>query len=319
MYQGAMLWGMVPALGFTVLRQFAAARSRPRSAFLVQLAMLVANALGNYVLMFGPFGLPALGLLGAGIASAGANMLGFALMVAIIQGDRDFRRHRLFAHLARLNPARLIAMLRLGVPIAGLFSFEVTLWCGAVYAMGWIGVAELAAHQIAIQCASLTFMVPMGIGQAATVRVGLHAGAGERGGARRAGHVALALSFVFMSVTAIAFILGGEFIARLFLDVTREDAAHAAAIAATLLAIAGVFQVLDGAQAVALGALRGLKDTAIPMGIAAIGYWVIGFPACLILGFTLAMGAPGIWYGLSLGLGVVAVLACWRFERLSRR
>src|SRR5690606_13786469 len=179
--------------------------------------------------------------------------------------------------------------------------------------MGWIGTVPLAAHGIALQCASIAFMVPLGIGQAGTIRVGLAAGERNPASVGRAGWTALALALVFMSCTAVLFWTAPEPLLALFLDRSNPQADEVLAIGAGLLAVAALFQLFDGAQVVGANILRGLSDTRVPMMIAIAGYWGVGFTLAYLLGFTLSFGARGIWFGLAAGLATVAIAAVWRF------
>jgi multidrug resistance protein, MATE family len=317
-YTRALAPGLVPAAWFIVLRMFVAAFERPRSALIVQLLVFLLNAALAYVLMFGTFGLPALGLVGAGIASAIAHWASVAMLLGFILVDRRFRRFQVLGRFWRPDWKRFLELWRVGLPVSATLLFEVGLFSGAVYTMGVIGTAELAAHQIALQCASVTFMIPLGLSQAATVRVGQFAGAGDAAGVGRAGWTAFGLGVAFMAVMAVVLWTCRDTLMDLFLDLNQPGALQVAQLGAAFLVVAGVFQMLDGAQAVALGALRGLKDTRIPMFITAFGYWAIAFPFTLIGAFQLKLGGLGVWYGLALGLLVVAILATWRFAARER-
>jgi MATE family multidrug resistance protein len=314
-YTRALAPGLLPAIWFIVLRNFVAAFERPRSGLVVQILTFALNALLAYALIFGRFGAPALGLFGAGIASAIAHWASFFMLLGFILTDRRFRRFHLLGRFWRPDWRRYLEIWRVGLPVSAMLLFEVGLFSGAVYAMGIIGTAELAAHQIALQCAAVTFMVPLGIGQAATVRVGLFRGAGDREGVRRAGWTALGLGIAFMAAMMVAMWWLSDDLAHLFLEMEKPGSARVAEIAATFLMVAAVWQVMDGAQAVAFGVLRGLKDTRVPMVIAGFGYWAVGAPAGLYAAFGLGLGGLGIWYGLILGLFVVSVLAMWRWMR----
>jgi MATE family multidrug resistance protein len=206
-----------------------------------------------------------------------------------------------------------------GLPIAGSMLLEIGVFSAAAFAMGWFGAVAAAAHAIAIQTASATFMVPMGIGQAATARVGLAEGAGDRAAGRQAGWVAIAIGAGFMTAMAVLLLAAAPVIAGAFLDPTLFRAAEATSLAATLLIVAGLFQLGDGIQVVAAGVLRGRKDTRIPMLLAALGYWGIGLPVGLALAHPAGMGPVGIWIGLGAGTGMVAVLMLARWRRLSAR
>jgi len=314
-YVRAMMWGLIPFLWFMVLRGFTAALERPRPALMVSLIGIVFNAVSNWALMFGNLGAPALGLVGAGISSTLSSVLMFGLLAAISARGRPFRRFALFGRFWRPRWRRLCELARIGAPIAGALGFEVTVFNAAVFLIGLISARELAAHAIAIQLASVTFMVPMGLGQAATVRVGLAAGAGDALAVGRAGWVALGLGVSFMAAMAVLFLtIPGLFVAG-FLDLRAEGAAEVAALAVSLLALAGVFQVADGAQTIAAGALRGLKDTRVPMLFAGFGYWVFGLPTGAALAFLAGWGAYGIWVGFVVGLGIVALLLVRRWSR----
>lgn len=317
-YVDALAWGLLPALWFMVLRQFAGALQRPRAALVAQLVALAANALGNWALIFGNLGMPALGVVGSGIASTIANWTSFVALLGFVLVDRRMRRYSLLGRFWRADWPRLAELFRLGLPVAGVLLLEVSLFSAAVYAIGAISTEQLAAHQIAIQCAAVTFMVPFGLAQAATVRVGLAAGAGDREGVRRAGWTAFFLGLAFMSATAAALWAWRRPIAGLFLDLSVPQNAAVALFAVEFLAVAAVFQVFDGSQTIAMGALRGLKDTRVPMLFAALGYWMLGFTAGCIAAFALGMGGLGVWIGLALGLGAVAVLATARFAARER-
>jgi MATE family multidrug resistance protein len=317
-YVDALAWGLLPALWFMVLRQFTGALQRPRAALVAQLVALAVNVLGNWALIFGNLGMPALGVVGSGVATTIANWVSFLGLLGFVLVDRRMRRYSLLGRFWRADWPRLLELFRLGLPVAGVLLLEVALFSAAVYAIGAISTEQLAAHQIAIQCAAVTFMVPFGLAQAATVRVGLAAGAGDREGVRRAGWTPFVLGLAFMSATAVALWAWGRPIAGLFLDLSVPANAAVALVAVEFLAVAAVFQVFDGSQTIAMGALRGLKDTRVPMAFAALGYWVLGFTAGCVAAFPLGMGGLGVWIGLALGLGAVAILATARFAARER-
>jgi MATE family multidrug resistance protein len=317
-YVDALAWGLLPALWFMVLRQFTGALQRPRAALVAQLVALAVNVLGNWALIFGNLGMPALGVVGSGVATTIANWVSFLGLLGFVLVDRRMRRYSLLGRFWRADWPRLLELFRLGLPVAGVLLLEVALFSAAVYAIGAISTEQLAAHQIAIQCAAVTFMVPFGLAQAATVRVGLAAGAGDREGVRRAGWTPFFLGLAFMSATAVALWAWGRPIAGLFLDLSVPANAAVALVAVEFLAIAAVFQVFDGSQTIAMGALRGLKDTRVPMAFAALGYWVLGVTAGCVAAVPLGMGGLGVWIGLALGLGAVAILATARFAARER-
>lgn len=317
-YLRALQWGLLPALWFMVLRSFVAALERPRAALAVTLAAVLLNAFTNWVLMFGNLGAPALGLVGAGISSTIANSFQFLALLGYVLWDRRFRRFHLLGHFWRADWPRFVELARIGVPIGLTILFEVSVFNAAVFLMGLLGTVPLAAHAIAIQLASTTFMVPLGIGQAATVRVGLAAGRGARGDVARAGWTALAMGVGFMAGMAAVFLLAPGPLIAAFLDEADPGSAAVAALAVRFLAVAGLFQIVDGAQAVGAGALRGLKDTRVPMLYAGTGYWLLGLPLGAALAFGAGLGGIGIWIGLAAGLAVVALMMVGRWRRRAR-
>jgi MATE family multidrug resistance protein len=319
-YLRALMWGLVPFTLFVVLRAFLAAMERPGAALAVALAAVAVNAGLDWLLVFGAPGWEGMGVVGAGVASSLANALMVLGLLGLVARDRVLRRFRLLGGgaLRRPDGAVLRATFRLGLPIAATMLLEIGVFGAATFAVGWFGAAAVAAHAIALQSSAMTFMVPMGIAQAATARVGILAGAGDPAGARRAGWAAVALGAGFMAAMALLLILGRDTIARAFLDPADPDSPAAAALGAALLVVAGVYQLADGVQVVAAGALRGLKDTRVPMWLAAFGYWAAGLPLGLLLAHPLGLGPVGIWVGLAAGLAVVALPMLLRWRWLSR-
>jgi multidrug resistance protein, MATE family len=317
-YLRAMMWAVIPFYGYMVLRSFVAALERPAWALGTMLVAVVFNAFANWVLMFGNLGFPRLGIMGAGIATALSSTLMFATLALVVMVHRRFRRYRLFGRFWRADWPRFREMIRLGLPIAGIIVFETSLFGAAGLLMGLIDANSLAAHAVALQIASLAFMVPMGIGQAATVRVGRADGAGNRDGVTRAGWTAWLLGVSFMSLTALLMILVPELLVSAFIDISDPANQAVVQLAVGFLALAALFQIVDGAQAVSAGMLRGLRDTTTPMVYAALGYWGVGMPVAIGLAFGLGMDGRGIWLGLVAGLAVVAVLLLVRWTRRSR-
>lgn len=313
-----LMWGMLPFLFYLVLRSFISALERPLWSFGVGLFAVLFNALLNYGLIFGELGFPELGIVGAGIGSACANLVMFVGMAMVVTLDRRFRRYRLFGRFWRADWERFREVWRLGLPIAITLGLEITIFNAAVFLMGLIGTESLAAHAIAIQVASLTFMVPLGLGQAVTVRVGLAFGRGDREGVAIAGWTALGITIAFMGLTGLAMIAAPTFLVSAFLDSGDPANAQVIGLAASFLVVAALFQVFDGAQAVGAGMLRGLHDTRVPMLYAAFGYWIVGILTGVGLGFGLGWDGVGIWTGLAAGLGVVAVLMIARWTRRER-
>jgi MATE family multidrug resistance protein len=310
--------GLPFALGFQVLRSFSTALSRAVPPLVVIVLAIGWNAAFDYVLIFGHFGLPRMGLLGAGIASASSNIFSFVALLAIILAAPAMRRYHILHRLWQPHWKSLVELMRLGFPIGLTMVFELALFNAATLAMGTFGISPLAAHQIAITIPSLTFMIPLGIGLAATVRVGLAAGAGDRIAARRAGFTAIAMAAIFMAGAALVLLLWPRQIASLWLPDIPANA-DVLALAVLYLHVAAAFQLVDGIQVSASMALRGLKDAHGPMWIAGGSYWLAGAPVSVLLGFGLHMQGLGIWIGLAFGLLVAAITLTTRFAILSKR
>lgn len=311
----AMQWGLLPYFFYIVLRSFVSALEQPIWSLVIGGGAVLFNAIINYSLIFGAFGLPALGLLGAGIGSALSNLLMFVGMAIVVTRHRRFRRYRLFGRWWRADWSRFAAVWKLGLPIAVTLALEVTIFNAAVFLMGLISTDALAAHAIAIQIAALSFMVPLGLSQAVMVRVGLAHGRGDRTGIARAGWTSFALGTGFMTLMALLLVTVPHALVAAFLDNADPANAPVIRLAVSFLAVAALFQIVDGAQAVGAGMLRGLHDTTVPMVYAAIGYWVIGLGVGVTLAFPLGWGGIGIWLGLASGLTVVAILMVSRWMR----
>lgn len=313
-----LMFGLLPALLYLVLRAFVAALEQPAWALWISIAGVLVNALVNYGLIFGHFGLPKLELFGAGLGSALTQTAMFLGMAAVVVLHPRFRRYRLFGRFWRADWSRYVQVWRVGLPIALTLSLEVTLFIAAVFLMGLIGVESVAAHAIAIQIASLTFMVPLGLSQAVTVRVGLAFGRGDTVGITRAGWTAFAMGVAFMAAMAVVMFAIPEALVGLFLDESLAVNRPVIPLAVSFLYLAALFQVFDGAQSVGAGMLRGLQDTTVPMMFAGFGYWIVGMGLAVWLGFGLDMDGYGIWIGLAAGLAVVSVLMLWRWMRRDR-
>ena len=311
-------WAVLPFYGYIVLRSFISALERPGWALVIVFAAVAGNVLFNWMFMFGNLGVPAMGIAGSGLATSLSSLLMFAGLAAVVLVEPKFRRYRLFGRFWRADWPRFRALLKLGLPIAGILAFEVTIFSVSALLMGLIDADSLAAHAIATQITSITFMVPLGLNQAATVRVGLAYGARNREGVSRAGWASFAIGVSFMALTGLAMILAPHLLIRAFIDVADPANAHVIGLAVSFLALAALFQVFDGAQAVAAGMLRGLHDTRVPMVYAAIGYWGVGLPLGVLLAFRFGLAGVGIWTGLALGLAVVSVLLLARWLRRDR-
>jgi multidrug resistance protein, MATE family len=314
----ALEWAMLPALYYVVLRSFVAALEKPVWSLIVGLGGVAFNAVVNYGLIFGKLGFPRLGLVGAGIGSTCANLFMFLAMVVVVTRQRRFRRYHLFGRFWRPDWERFRDVWRLGLPIAVTIGLEITIFNAAVFLMGLFGAEAVAAHAVALNLAALTFMVPLGLSQAATVRVGLAYGRRDRAGVARAGWTAFALGVSFMSLMALVMLTIPFRLVTLFLDPADPANATVIPLAVSFLFVAALFQIFDGAQSVGAGMLRGLHDTRVPMAYAAIGYWVIGLSVGIGLAFGLGWKGVGIWTGLATGLAVVAALMIARWLRRDR-
>ena len=309
--------GLPFSLSTMVLGGFATALGHPRAGLWVSLATIVFNALAGWTLIYGHFGAPRLGIIGSGLATSASQVFGFVSMLAIIHSNRHLRVYRMFRRFGRPVHVKLAEVFRLGLPIGVTTLFEAMLFNAMTLLMGTVGAAALAAHQIARNCASITFMVPLGIGMASTVRVGIAAGGGDLAAARRAGVVALTLGGLFMLLSGVLMALFGAPLAGLYLGAGARDDAVVIAMSARFLQFAAAFQLFDGLQVVGARVLRGLKDARMPMVLAGASYWLVGAPVCVFLAVGLNMRGDGIWIGFVICLAVAALLMCARFMRLT--
>ncbi len=313
-----LMWGMFPMIAASVLRIFVSALGRPTIATAITFLALFVNAFGNWALVFGHLGLPALGLHGSALSSILTSTAMLVAYVVVIQSDRRLRRYHLFGNWWRSEWSRFAEMLRIGTPIGLTILAEAGLFTGAAFLMGRIGEAQLAGHTIALQVAALAFQIPFGVAQAATIRVGLAYGACDPRGIALAGRASLGLGIGFMGFTALLIWLFPGLVLSIYVDV--DDAKNAALVgfAMQFLVVAAAFQLFDGAQTVAAGVLRGLQDTRTPMIIAICGYWIAGYGTAIYLGFWTPMAGVGVWIGLAVGLVVVAALLLTRWRMRAR-
>ena len=307
-----MIPGVLPFFAFVVFRQTLQAMGRMRPIVLAIVVSNVLNAVLDWVLIFGHLGAPAMGVPGSAWATTTSRWVMAAMLLGLSWRELGHRLHPVRPEVFEGRP--LARMLVLGVPIGLQYALEWGVFGTVLLLMGRLGTVPVAAHQIAINVASLTFMVPLGVSAAATVLVGHAVGRGDPAGARRSAGAALATGVAFMSLTALGFLFLPTAIARVY----SEDAA-VIALAATLLPIAGAFQIFDGIQVVSIGILRGLADTRAPFVIAVLGFWLVGFPVSLVLGFRTPLGPAGLWWGLVVGLVVVAILLLLRTRARFRR
>ncbi|MEM5342302.1 MATE family efflux transporter [Paraburkholderia azotifigens] len=316
-YCAVLRWGAPGSLiGIGLMRSFLPAIGAARRLLWVSIGGVFVNAFLNYGLIHGAYGLPRLGFLG----SAGATTFTVWLTALTLMGLLHLRpRFRHFVTATRPNVPLMGELFGIGWPVAITYGVESTLFLATGLMVGLLGESQLAAHQIALNVASVAFMVPLAIGQAANVRVGFWSGAGQPLAARHAGFVALGLGVAFMSLSGLLLITAPHFIVGLYLHLDDPANAPTVALASSLLGVAAIFQIVDGMQTVGSGCLRGLKDTRVPMIAAAFGYWGIGFPTGYTLAFHFGLGARGLWWGLAAGLASVALLMTLRFHRMSLR
>ena len=308
----AYMWLVAPWLVFQLLRNFVAALERPKIVLWLSIAGIALNALISWSLIFGHLGLPALGLAGSGLGSTITWLILCGALMAVVTLDRRFGRFHLFGHWWRFDRQRMAEMMRLGWPIGATMGLEIGVFALAAYFMGWIGAPAVAGHAVALQLAALTFMVPLGLGQAATVRVGLALGRHDEDGITRAGWTAWIMGLGFMATMALVMWTIPHRLVTLFLADVPQNAV-VIALAVSFLRVAAAFQLVDGAQVIGAGMLRGLHDTRWPLLFALVGYWVVGLGIGSWLAFAADWKGFGIWIGLAAGLACVAVLMLTRW------
>lgn len=317
-YNIVIVFSMLPMVINNVLRSFVSALDRPIIATMLTAAGIGVNALANYAFIFGNLGAPELGLTGAAIATiitATVTMMAYLLVIRL---DPRLHRYRILGRWWAPDWARLWQIIRIGTPIGLTITAEAGIFGAAAFLMGGIGATQLAAHVVALQIAALAFQVPFGVGQAATIRVGYFYGARDADGMARAGWAAIALGTGFMALTAAAMILIPKPLLAIYIDPWAPANAALVAFALRYIKLAAAFQLVDGIQAVAMGSLRGLQDTRIPMWIAIFAYWVPGIGTALVLGFATPLQGVGVWIGLATGLTVAAILLLRRWMMRER-
>ncbi|MET0988893.1 MAG: MATE family efflux transporter [Steroidobacteraceae bacterium] len=312
-YCEAISWGLPAVLAFFALRFVSEGIGRTRPIMYIALLGLLLNVIGNWLLIYGKLGFPRLGVVGCAVATAFSMWCMLLALIVHMRGPA-YTCYRLFDRVDAPNSAVLAELLRMGLPIAGSLLCEGGLFIAAALLMGTMSVTIAAAHQIALNYASFMFMLPLAMHSATVIHVGHKLGAGEREGARRAGFVGIAMCGTIMLVSAVVIVLANDAIARIY---TRDSAVRE--LAAALLLMAAIFQVSDGLQVGAAGALRGYKDTTAALIVCLVSYWLVGFPLAYVLGVRQGLGPVYVWVGLIAGLSTAAVLLNWRFWRISTR
>jgi len=305
-------FSLLPVLVFLALRQFAESMGRPWVAVMIILAGVVLNALLNWVLIYGHLGMPRLGLTGAGISTLVSRTLGSAVIFVWLRLDPAMRTAWPRHWFAPFSRDRLRRMLSVGIPASGCLLFEGGAFGATTVMMGWLGSVALAAHQIALSCCAITFMIPLGISMAVGMRTSAAVGAGEHSRLRPIWLGGTGMGVGFSVVVTTIFFAWGRPIASCFIS----DPA-VISIATSLLIVAALFQVFDGNQVINSAALRGLTDVKLPAIITFVAYWVVALPVGYLLGIRSGYGPVGVWSGLAVGLAAAAAMLCLRFVRLS--
>ncbi|MCY4207508.1 MAG: MATE family efflux transporter [Roseovarius sp.] len=310
-YLAILSIGLVASLVVMVLKSYLAALERTQAVFWITVVAAILNGFLNYALIFGNFGAPELGLKGAAAASV---IVQFAtLFVVVAYCMLVTPKYALFSRLWRLDSEGFRRVFQLGWPIGLTNLAESGLFSATALMMGWVGTLSLAAHGIATQLAAMTFVVHLGLSQAATVRVGQAAGRNDGISLRDGAKVTMAVSAIFALLTIGIYLTAPELLLGLFLDANDPDRSEIMSIGVSLLVVAALFQLVDGGQVIALGLLRGLQDTKVPMMHAVVSYWLVGIPSCYIIGFWIGWGGVGIWLGLVVGLLCASILMSYRF------
>ncbi|MEX0339651.1 MAG: MATE family efflux transporter [Arenibacterium sp.] len=304
-------WGIIPALLVMVIKSYLAALERTQIVFWITILAAVTNAIINYALIFGNWGAPELGLIGAAIASVVTQLVSLAAIV--LYAAKVLPEHTLFRRLWRPDWEMFARVFRLGVPIGMTLLSEVSMFAASALMMGWIGTVALAAHGIVVSIAGATFMFHLGLSNAATIRAGNAFGRKDRDHMARGALAVTILSLVFALITIVAFLTIPAPIIGLFLDSNDPVRPQIIEAGIVLLAVAALFQLVDGAQVIALGLLSGVPDTTLPMILAGLASWVVGITSSYVLGFVFGMGGPGIWLGLVLGLSCAGIFLMTRF------
>jgi len=322
-YLNLVAFSLVPLVMFQGFKQFADGLSETKYAMYATIVANVVNVLLNYILIFGKFGFPQMGILGAAIGTLASRAVMLAYMWWLLRSKEKFRPYFERFKLTNLKSAMLRKIISLGLPSAMQMFFEVAIFTGAIWLSGVLGSNPQAANQIALNLSSMTFMIAMGLSVAAMIRVGNQKGLRNFSELRRIAFSIFLLTFFLDIIFALIFTVFHNDLPKLYLDeadvFNQLDNAQVIIIASKLLIVAAVFQISDGIQVVVLGALRGMQDVKIPTLITFVAYWLIGFPTSYFLGKEEALGSTGIWIGLLVGLTVSAILLYLRFNYLTKK
>jgi putative efflux protein, MATE family len=308
-------FGLAPALVMMVIRAYLSAQERTAVLLWITLAAVAVNAGLNWLFIFGNWGVPEMGVRGAALASLLVNLITLLAQAIYATRARGLEHVQLFQRFWRPDWEAFWAVARVGLPVGLTAVAEGSMFQASALMMGWIGTVELAAHGIALQIASIVFMVHMGLSNAATVRAGRAHGARDVRLLRDGALVSVTLSLGVGLLTVLAFVFAGKWLTELFLDEANPASAEIVTYGVRFLMVAGLFQLFDLMQVMALGLLRGVQDTRVPMWMAGLSYWLIGIPASYLLAFVLGYGGVGLWFGLVLGLASAGGMMMWRFWR----
>lgn len=315
-YLDVMRWGTLPALLLAMLKGAVSSVSQTRPILAIAAGGTIFNVVGNYALGLGHFGFPVMGLAGIALVS---NLSYSGMLVSLVLYtfySRRLRTYKLLHRWYRFELTPFVSLLWLGVPIGMSAALEIGLYATTAYLMGTFGTEALAAYQIVIQTIVILFMVPIGIGQAVTIRVGRWHGQQNLAGIRQAATVGIYIGAAFMGLTALLLLCFPKGLISLYLDINSPANASVVSLATTMLAISAFSQFFDGIQTTAAGALRGLQDTRIPMLLSFLSFWAIGLTTGCVLGFSLGFGSAGLWVGQSIGVFTAALSFVWRLRRL---
>ncbi|WP_421695104.1 MATE family efflux transporter [Aestuariivirga sp.] len=317
-YYTGFAFAMLPIVWFGVLRSFAAAMMKTGFVLFITVITVILNYVLMQGLVHGSFGLPQLGIAGAGIAWSISMWFKFLCLAAYT--FFVIRKQRLPLHAGTIGGLRAYGpLVWLGLPVAGIVAMESGLFAATSLLSGIMGTVELAAYQMVMGWIAIPFVISLGISEAAMVRVAYFVGARDPASARQAGNLGMVVGVAVPLLLVLIPVFAPGFVTRIFLNPSDPKYGDIAALVAGLLIIAAIFQVFDGLQAIASHALRGLKDAAVPLVIAGIGYWLIGLGSGYVMAFHFGWGAPGLWWGLAIGLAFTATLLAWRFELLAKR
>jgi MATE family multidrug resistance protein len=305
---------LIPMMIFQTFKQFAEGLSQTKQAMFITIFSNLVNVFLNWLLIWGMWGFPEMGMNGAAWATLISRVLMMVLMAAYVLSTKRFAQYHLRFFKVRFSRPMLARILKIGVPTGFQFIFEVSAFSAAAIMMGWIGVNALAGHQIALNLASISYMMATGVATAGMIRVSHFIGKGDLGAMKQAGRVAFGMVAAFMFICALLF-----FAFRFFLPTLYIDDPEVISLAASLLILAGFFQISDGVQVVGLGVLRGMEDVKVPTLVTFFAYWALGLPLGYLLAFKLGLGESGIWIGLLIGLTITAALLFYRFEQLSKK